>query len=243
MAVLGKNIEILIDQWRFSGQSNTAQVEISTPELDATVFQANGMIYEPGLRTAKIQHGGYFTGKGAGYLEQEMVARLGTATPVIFGLSVDTTALANPLYASAQTWAKQLSIDAPIAELIKLTGQWPDALENFDRGLRIFDGQVAATGNQTAYDVGAAGSAGGRAYLWVTGINGTAVNASIKVQSATTQGGTYSDECTFTVSAVGGFVQPLSGNVDRWLRVNVASMGGATGLTFVCATAINGVTQ
>lgn len=52
------------------------------------------------------------------------------------------------------------------------------------------------------------GSAGGDIYAWALSITGTATNASVEVQSATTQGGTYADEGTVTFSARGAAQVP-----------------------------------
>ena len=111
------------------------------------------------------------------------------------------------------------------------------------RGLLLWRGVVSATGNQTAIDFAAAGSAGGDVFVFVQAITGAATNASIKVQSATTQAGTYADEATVTFSAVGAYSAAMTGAVSRWLRVNVASMGGATAITLAVVACVDGVTQ
>jgi hypothetical protein len=80
-------------------------------------------------------------------------------------------------------------------------------------------------------------------YVWVQSITGTATNASIKVQSATTEGGTYADEATVTFSAVGDASAAMTGAISQWLRVNVASMGGATSITLAVVACVDGVTQ
>jgi hypothetical protein len=74
-------------------------------------------------------------------------------------------------------------------------------------------------------------------------ITGTATNASIVLQSDDNTGfSTPGTECTFTFSAVGGYEQAISGTVDRYVRLNCSSMGGATSFVVVCVAAVSGVT-
>src|SRR3990167_356371 len=64
----------------FSGDSNSLSVALTVAPLQNTGFQATAETYIAGLTTGVISQAGYFSGKGAGYIEQETNARLGTAT-------------------------------------------------------------------------------------------------------------------------------------------------------------------
>lgn len=242
MAVLGTYTKLLIDEFDFSGASNALTVTTNVNPLETTVFQATGTTYLPGLPGGEITHNGYYNGKGAGMIEQEIKARLGTTDTVYTAALGGTNIDACPAYVTKSTWGQQLTIDMPVAELITLSGQWP-AVMGMSRGLRIYDGTLSSTGTQTARDFASAGSSGGTAYLFVQSISGTATNATIDIESATTEGGSYSSEGTFTFSDVGVQVVTMSGTVNRWLRLNVTSLGGATNFAVVCIACTTGVTQ
>lgn len=242
MAVRGSYTKLLIDEFDFSGSSNSLSVNGNVAALETTAFQDTGTAYLPGLPGGMITHNGYYDGKGAGQIEQEIHALLGTSSTVYTAAMLGTNTNACPAYVTKSTWGEQLTIDMPVDGLITLSGQWP-AVMGFSRGLRIYEGTLSSTGTQTARDFASAGSNGGTAYLFVQTITGTATNATIDVESATTEGGSYSSEGTFTFSAVGVQTMTLSGTVNRWLRLNVTSLGGATDFTVVAIVCVTGVTQ
>lgn len=237
MAVLGRDIKILIDQFDFSGASNAASGDWSVPELDNSGFQADALTFEPGLSSGKLTHKGYYDGDDAGDLEKELRDRLGTASAVHLGVLLDDTVA----YVSAQAWQQQVKLDMPLNDLITIEGSWPGAM-NWQRGRVLFDGTLDATGEEAAVDVGAAGSAGGIVYVWVQSIAGTATGAEVDVESSATEGGTYASEATVTFSAVGGFTAAMTGTVNRWLRINCTDLGGATAVRLVVAACVAGVT-
>lgn len=241
MATRGTNAKLLIDEFNFSCDTNSLTVTGSVAALDSTGLCATGTTFVAGLTTGGLTHAGYYSGKGAGYIEQELNARLGTATPVYVAAIIGTATAGCPAYVCASTWGKQLTINLPLAELITLNGEW-DAPGGLVRGLRLVDATLSATGAGTAYDTGAAGSAGGRAFLFVSAIVGTATSATIDVESSATQGGTYASEGTFTLSAVGVQTLTMSGTVNRWLRINTTSLGGATSITAIAIAGVSGVT-
>lgn len=115
--------------------------------------------------------------------------------------------------------------------LITLAGKWV-ASNNFYAGLWINDNEtVDATGATTEYDFGAATSNGGKAYLLVHSITGTATSATIDVESSATSGSGHASEGTFTFSAVGVYPLSLSGTVNRYIQANVTDLGGADDIT------------
>jgi hypothetical protein len=93
-----------------------------------------------------------------------------------------------------------------------------------------------------AIDIGAAGSAGGFAYLFVTTETGSGTNGTIDIESSATEAGTYASEGTFTFSAVGVTAVTMTGTVNRWLRLNCTALGGATSWTVSCIACVSGVT-
>ena len=244
MSVSAALVKLLIDQWDFSGDNNSVSGEITVPDLDETTFQATALLKQPGLPSATIQHAGYFSGPGAGTIEKELYDRIGTATPVQLGVMLHSSLVNSPMYISRAAWGQQLRIQAPAKELITLEGQWPGMLA-LKRGLKIFDGTLSATGAQTSREFSAGGTAGGDAYIWVKTITGGTTGISVRIEHATTEGGAYSTLATFAnFTAVGAYTVSLgTGTVNRWLRVNVVGLGGATSFVCVVAAAVNGRTQ
>lgn len=241
-ALKGTKAKLLVDEFDFSGDTAGFGVNITTGEGDSTTLQATAMTSEPLLPSMAIEHNGYISGVGdAGDLEEELWSRLGVGGVYVAAL-LGTDDAACPAYVKDNTFGANLQIQAPTAALMTINGSWGLG-QGGSRGLRIYEGTLSATGNGTAYDLGSAGSNGGEAYLFVRAITGSASSASVKVQSSATEGGTYADEATFTFSAVGGFKVAMSGTVNRWLRINTASLGGATNFTVTLIACVKGVTE
>lgn len=242
MAYKGTEAQILVDEFNFSGDTSGVEVKISVSEEESTNLGSTAAEYEPILPMMSIDQNGYLGAVAASdELEAELAARLGNLGSYVAALFA-TSIAACPAYVKDGTFNANLQIQSPAKGLMTLVGSWA-AGPGGSRGIRIFSGQIAATGNEAAVDLGSAGSNGGEAYLFVQEITGSATNASVKVQSATTEGGSYADEATFTFSAVGGFKQAMSGTVNRWVRLNTASLGGATDFTVVLIVCVDGVTQ
>jgi hypothetical protein len=240
--MLGNKTAVLIDEFDFTGSFFAAETEHTVAEKDNTVFGADAMTFEPGLASDKLMLRGYYSGNAAGAVFKELRARLGAAgvnTPM--AVLIDTTDANCVAECSANGWGQALKVNLAAPELITFELNTPPA-GSAVTGLRILDTTVSATGNQTAVDFGAAGAAGGMVFVFVQAITGTATNASVKVQSSTSSGGTYADEATVTFSAEGGYVAVMTGAINRWLRVNVAGMGGATAIKLVAIACVKGVT-
>jgi len=240
MATKGVHTKLLVDEFDFSGDTAGFQVAVSMTEEECTTLGSQAAEYEPILPGLKIEHNGYVSGvDDPGTLEAELASRLGVPGSFVAAL-FGTHEAACPAYVQ-ETFGAQMSIQAPATSLITLNGTWGMGRGGY-RGIRIFSGTISATGAQAAVDLGSAGSAGGKAFLFVQGITGSATNAAISVQSATAQAGTSADEGTFTFSALGAYAVNLSGTVNRWLRLNATSLGGATNLTVVGIACVRGVT-
>lgn len=241
MAVLGAYAKILVDEFDFSGDSNSVEGKVAAAELENTRFQATGQRFDPGLVSSTLSHAGYFSGPGAGELEQELHARLGSNAPVIVAALLGTQTPGCPAYVSESGWGQQLALALPVASLVTVTGSWPQAM-GLQRGVRLADGVVSATGGLASVDLGAAGADGGRAWLFVQAIVGSVTDAEIDIESSADDA-SWDSEGTFTVNAVGAQALALTGTIGRYVRVNVTTLGGATSLRVVAVAAIQGVTQ
>lgn len=242
--VRGYQARILVDQWDFSGQSNGITVSSDVKALDYSVLQNAGQLRIPGLPTGMIEHNGYHSTPGAGQLEYELNARLGTSTDVVVAAVLGTSEPVPVAYVLPTSFNSQLKVKAPIAGLLEVSGAWPAKSSQMLRGVQVFTGTISATGAQGAgIDMGAAGSAGGKFFLFISAISGTATNATVKLQSDSDPGfGTAADEGTATFSAVGAQTVTLSGTINRYLRLNCGTKGGATSFAVVGIACVDGVT-
>lgn len=241
-AIKGTKAKLLVDEFDFSGDTAGFGVTIAIAEQESTGLQAEAMLYQPILPSMKIEHNGYIRAAGeAGDMEQELQARLGVDGALVAAL-LGTDTAACPAYVLPSTFGQTMNIQAPAQGLLTLNGAWGLG-DGGHRGIRIFEGALDATGAETAYDLGAAGSAGGVCYLFVQSITGTATDATVLVESSATEGGTYAEEAEFEFSAVGGYAAAMSGTVNRWVRLNVDDLGGADAFTVVLIVCVKGVTE
>ena len=120
--VRGCQTKILIDEYDLSGQSNSVNIDASVAVLDYVTFQACYQQRTPGLPSSAIAHNGYFNGSGAGQLEEELHARLGSGNDVYVGVILGTE-LAIPVgYVLATAFGQQLKLDAPVDGLLTVQG-------------------------------------------------------------------------------------------------------------------------
>ena len=240
MAIKGTYTRILVDQFDFSGVSNSVDVAINSEEFDVTAFQDEGNVFLTGVSGGTITQNGYFDGGAAGGYEAEVYSRLGSTTGSIVAVLFGTQTTGCPAYVLPGTDAREMTIASPVNGIVTLNGTWGEG-SGIRRGRRVFDGTISATGAQTAIDFGAAGSTGGAAYVFVQAITGSASNATIVVQSSSNNS-TFDNEGTATFSAVGVQTVALSGTVNRYIRLNCTSLGGATSFSVVGVVCVNGVT-
>jgi len=242
MAVKGTLARLLVDQWDFSCETSGIDVTLSMNTEDITSLCDGAAVDAPTLAGVKIVHNGYIASLGvAGSIEQELYNRMGVMgcyVAALFGTDVPDC----PAYVLDNTFGANMEILAPAKGVLTLNGAWGEG-DGGHRGKRAYDANATATGTQTAIDLGAAGTAGGEAFLFVQAITGTATNASITVQHSTTSGGTYTTLGTFTVSAKGSYEADFAGAVNQFVRLNVVSLGGATGLDMVAIVCVHGVTE
>lgn len=240
--MLGNMTGILIDEFDFTGSYMGADIEITVGEIPVTPFGVTGLVTDPGPSSGKISLRGYYTGSAAGDVYKEMTDRLGTGGEgTCMAVLSDTTDANCVADCSSNAWGQTLKLSMPTKETLTFEAGTAGT-ESIKSGFRILNATVTTTGNQAAVDFGAAGSLGGAVFIFVQAVGGSVSNASIKVQSATTEGGTYADEATIDVDAIGGYYAVMTGAVNRWLRVNIASMGGATSLKIVAIACVKGVT-
>ena len=242
MPVRAYNTRILIDEFDFSGNSNGIEVNMELPTIDYNVFQTGHTLRIPDSPSVNIAHNGYYNGPNAGDWHTELNSRLGTTTPAYATVVFDTAGTKPVAYTIDSAWTDQLNVNAQTGQLITVNGNWSNSNE-FYCGFQLFYGTISATGTQTGIDFGAAGTAGGVAYVHVLSITGSASSATIDIESDDNAGfASAVSEGTATFSAVGVQKVTMTGTVDQYLRINTTSLGGATDFTVAVLAAVSGVT-
>lgn len=246
MTIKACNTRVLVGGVDLSGDTNTVGLNIAGRVLEYGVLQdcdTRKLAMSP---QASIEHNGYFTGSAAGTMEATLYTYLGSTTGVHVGVIYDTAGTIPFAYVQDTAYNSKLAIAAQTAQLITCAGMWPTLTGSGNqmiRGYQIWAGAISATGAQTGIDFGSAGTAGGRAYVFVTSITGSATNAAVKIQSDTDPAhGTTADEGNTTFSAVGCYEIALSATVNRYVRFHCTSLGGATAFTAYVIVGLSGVT-
>lgn len=240
MAVKSQHTRFLLNEFDFSSSSNQLDVSISVDKLEATAFQDTGKAYVASTPDSTLTQAGYFV-TDTGGIEDELKAAFDAGTADVAAI-YDTSATKAQSYVFPGAKVVSYGVTAATGDVIAINCEVASG-EGAKHGWRIFSGTISSTGAQTAIDFGSAGSDGGYAYLFVQAITGSATDATIDVESSDAQGGTYASEGTFTFSAVGMQTVTMSGTVNRWLRLNATSLGGATNFTVVGIVAVSGVTM
>lgn len=233
---------LLIDQFDFSGDTSGVTATLAGNAIDAPALQQSGLQRIAGESGLKVEHKGYYTGPDAGDLEAELDERLGTETPVWVGVLFDTRAVGNPAYVARQTWGEQLTIETPIDGLLTMAGSWGE-MPGY-RGKTLLDGEVTATGAGTVVDLGSTAGTGGRVFVFVRDIDGTAVDATVSVECDTAVGmSSPTVLAASSFSAVGVVEGLIEDPVERYVRITVDDLGGADGLTLAVVLCVDGVTM
>lgn len=246
MAILATKTRLVVgsssEAWDFSGISNSLEVALAGEKIENTRFQDTAKTFTTGDVSGTLSQNGYFDSTGAGSFEQEMAEAMANIETLYVGAVFGTDQATPVAYIAPSTNLEGLKISAPIGGLITLQGSWFDG-QGIKRGFQVYRGTISATGASAHIDVGAVGSNGGFAWIWITTITGTATSAGINLQSDdNTDFSSAATEATFTFSGKKAIEVAMTGTVDRYLRLNTTSLGGATNFTVLVVAAVSGVT-
>lgn len=235
---------ILIGGYQLSGQTNKVAVKLDAKKTDVTPFEATAQEFivmdpEPSIDLQGYIH---LAATGAGTYEKISLDALDTPDVVAVLRSTSATFTGVPAMVLPNATAINMNQDFPVDGVMTIAATWGGATA-MRRGIAAYCGTVTATGAKASVDLGAQGTTGGWAHLFVTSITGTAEDATFDIESSATQGGTYASEGTFTLSAIGAYAVDLSGTVNRWVRLNCTDMGDATGFAVNAIVCVKGVTQ
>lgn len=239
---------ILVDGYDLSSRSMSVGVNTDVGVLEYTSLDSLARNAVPDVPTSGITHNGYFSNPDAGELERAFWDNLGsTANDILVTIALGTQGTVIPSYTLQTAYSLNMKLNAAAKQLVTADGEWRSGASSapMRRGYQLFTGLLSATGAQTGVDFGAAGSAGGIAFMHVTAVTGTATNATITVQGATDDIfttpvtlGTFTFSGTSTTGLQSLAVSLGSGTVHRYLRANCTSKGGATSFyvsVFACS--------
>lgn len=232
----GTELGILVDEFDFSSSTSQVDVNFEVQEAERTSLASEAQEYVPILPKCTVSQNGYFEGVLANGFEAELNARFGAGTAIVTVVTQKSDADC-VCYTLPEATNYSMIFSAPVANLVTLNGQWGTSAAA-RRGLRVYSGVFDAVEDGASVDFAVGATTGGKAYLHVTAIAGTATDADIKVQSSANNS-TWADEGTFTLSAVGGYSLDLSGTVGRYIRLSCADLGGATSITVTGIVSLN----
>jgi hypothetical protein len=232
----GNEAAVWVDEFDFSGSTSQVDVTFEVGEAERTSLASMAQEFVPLLPKVTVAQNGYFEGVLPDGFEAELRSRFGVGGAVVTVLTErsDADCVA---YVLPDASGYNMVFGAPAANLVTLNGQWGTAAGAV-RGKRVFDGVFDAVESGASVDFGAGATAGGQAFLHVASITGTATNATIAVQSSPDDA-TWSDEGTFTLSAVGGYSLEMTGTVGRYVRLACSSLGGATAIRCMGVVSLN----
>jgi hypothetical protein len=242
--MLGNKTAVLIDEFDFTGSFFAAETEHTVAEKDNTVFGADAMTFEPGLASDKLMLRGYYSGNAAGAVFKELRARLGAAgRDTCMAILIDTTDPNEIAECDADAWGKALKVNLAAPELVTFELNTADA-GDMASGLVLWRGTATATGAKSAVNFGAAGTAGGRVFVFVRAAEGLTGTASITVTTSPSgNADTFVSACNITFGAVGGYYAATSLQaLGPYMRVQVGNLGNATSITLTVIACVKGVT-
>ena len=227
--VQGSAARIYVDEFELTQQSSGAELNVELDTISYNIMGQAAAYQDVTKPNFSIPHHGYYTGRGAtgdmGYFEDTIQKRLGTTTPVTVTLLLDTIA-----YTLIGTWGSQMTIDAPVDGLITIDGNWstPDQVI---RGAAVAGANYTNGQNGTPIDLGAAAVANGVVFhaSGFADLTAGAESVTVKIQTASTSGGTYTDWLTTTFKKPGATLVTGANNPNRWARVVVSFTAGVPG--------------
>ncbi|MDV2503082.1 MAG: hypothetical protein RX318_03935 [bacterium] len=230
--------KLFVAEFDLSGDMNALDVKRASEVLDRTTFGASERRRLGGLKAVLMEHSGYWNG-GADNVDDVLFAKIGvSAVPVTVGpetgaagergnIMLATFGEYMPKGVIGEIFAFNVSIDSD-GDLID--------------GTILFNGIATATGNGTAYQVGAVSATQSLyAALHVVAASGTTPTLDVILQSDTVGFPSPTSRITFAQkTAIGSeWATPVAGAItDDWWRINYTIGGGSPSFTFIVTIGI-----
>lgn len=237
----GVDTKVFINGVALYGKTTSMQLQSTVGVIGYNVLKNNGNLKIPSIPMFTFNINGIWSNYDSVSFENLHQSNLQTETAKVTWLIESTPPVGGCLDGS---FPSNYTVDTPLDNLIAIQGTWVNT-DSICAGYIVANEQsYSSTGAKTGIDFGSLTTTGGKAILIISSITGTATNAQIKLQSDDNDSfSSASDEGTFTFSAVGVYELTLSGTVDRYIRPNVVTLGGATSFVATILVGLNGVTQ
>lgn len=219
---------VLVNGANLSGQSNKVEVNASVEELDATTFgDAGWKAVAPGLASHEFDVEGFWAADGDDKPDDRLWTDLGATaawTATLAAAEGSVAYLGNVMSA-------RFGIGGEVGSLAPFAGHGVGSGRLTRGQLLVGPGTARSTSsNTTGVQLGALSSTQQmRCALHVCSVGGSTPTVVVKLQSASTQGGSYTDRITFTsANSVSSQLSSVAGAVtDTWWRV-AWTLGGSS---------------
>lgn len=221
--VRGNTARVYVNGIDLSGQTTGIGFEGVVNTIDWAVLDSAAMNQMPLASSGALRHSGYYMGAAAGDLERELHALIAAGANVTVAALFDSSA-----YMLTDSWAGQMTIAAPVADVITVEGNWAKARSVSRGAVAWAQRNVTATGVINPDYARTANAVAGEALLLVGIPTGTLTTATFTLQHGPNAGGLVSAG-TFSVTAAGVYRIALADHKALY-RLNCTAMGGATNL-------------
>jgi len=239
MALAGNFIQVLVDGYELTGDSNRVTIDDKRDTYDVTAFGDLAHNFLPGVRTLALDHAGYLNANAA---QSHPVLKGATVKGIVSLLlgSNAAPAAGNPVYSLLAQQGKYTTLPE-IAKVVPFSaafatssglGGWGVAL--------VVPTSITNAANGGAINNGAATTRGGAAFVHILGATASDTYL-VTVEGSTTGafGGEQTTLATFTLNgtALGSQVQFIAGTVPQYTRYKAVRSGSA-GNTFRLAVSL-----
>lgn len=230
---------VLVNGADLSGQSNKVEVTASIDALDATTFASAGWRENVGgLGEHVFEIGGFWQAGDAAKPDDRLWADLGQVAA--WTAAMEQAAGSVAYFGNVLSGSHQVGGDVGTLAPFTASGKGSGRVV---RGELLHAANVArtTTGTTTGVQLGAlSASQAMHCALHVCSVAGTTPTLVVKLQSAATQGGSYTDRITFTsANAVSSQLSSVAGAVtNTWWRVQYTIAGTTPSFLFAVAAGI-----
>lgn len=242
MSLAGNNARIFLDDLDLSCNTSALEVAITTTEGDVTTLCSTATESIPIVTSGKITVNGFFKGvlTGEEYKLNAALAAQNKAVAAIF----DYSSLPAVAYCIEQAGNVGMDYSFPVNGVAAMSGNF-SGKGGMKRGsLNYYKTTISATGLAAVTQVpGTLTSSSGKIFAFLHTINGTAATPiTFAVQSSVNGSGGWTNEATFSMSAIGSSVQSFTTPLGAYFTINTTSMGGATSFVLSLIICVDGVT-
>jgi hypothetical protein len=230
----GKRTAVFLGGHDLSEYLNDSTKTQTVEVADSTTYGRDDKVYVAGLADGMLSAAGLFDGAETDGVDAVIAEALASDGSDIVTYCPDSAVVGRVAY-SCKALRTKYDVNSPLGDVVAVSLD-VQADGGIDRGFLLAAGPLAATGNGTGVDNGAATTAGGVGYLHATA-NSRDGASTLKVQHSV-DNSVYVDLVTF--AAVPAATQQgervvFGGTVNRYLRA-VRTLAGSTGTITAAVT-------